>query len=173
VRRTTLLFGSLYRCAFQRKPVPDFIQQLFGAIGLDLAFGLIGSLSHGRGKRKLGGFQMLRHLLLGIAVMAVSGCMETAGPSFNGPSGALVSTAKCNRSSVGCLQNASQACGGPYQVLDSESHAGGLLADVMAGPVTWYSMTYQCGPSDGKMPAFAFRGPQYVAPAEVNVTVNH
>jgi hypothetical protein len=28
----------------------------------------------------------------------------------------------------------------------------------MPGPVTWYSMTYQCGPSDGKMPAFAFRG---------------
>lgn len=30
------------------------------------------------------------------------------------------------------------------------------MADVIAGPVTWYSLSYQCGPSDGKMPSFAF-----------------
>jgi hypothetical protein len=62
-------------------------------------------------------------------------------------------------SSNTCLQKASQTCGGgPYLVLDSDSHSGGLLADVMPGPVTWYAMTYRCGPSDGKMPTFAFRG---------------
>jgi hypothetical protein len=57
------------------------------------------------------------------------------------------------------LQKASQSCGGgPYQVLDSDSHSGGLVADLMPGPVTWYAMTYRCGQSDGKMPTFAFRG---------------
>jgi hypothetical protein len=105
---------------------------------------------------------MFRHLLLGILAIGLSGCMETAGPSFNGPSGTPVSTAKCSQSSVGCLQKASQTCGGQYLVLDSESHSGGLLADALPGPVTWYGMTYQCGPSDGKMPTFAFRGQQYV-----------
>ena len=111
---------------------------------------------------------MLRCLLLGIAAMSLSGCMETAGSSFNGPSGAAVNTAKCSQSSTGCFQKASQTCGGPYLVLDSESHAGGLLADAMVGPVTWYTMTYQCGPSDGKMPTFAFRGQQFVdSPAVV------
>ena len=88
--------------------------------------------------------------------------METAGPSFNGPSGTAVNTAKCNQSSVGCLQKASQVCGGQYLILDSEGHSGGLLADTLPGPVTWYGMTYQCGASDGKMPTFAFRGQQYV-----------
>jgi hypothetical protein len=109
-----------------------------------------------------GGLQMFRYLLLCIAAIGLSGCMETAGPSFNGPSGAALNTAKCSQSSVGCLQKASQVCGGQYSVVDSESHSGGLLADVLPGPVTWYGMTYQCGPSDGKMPTFAFRGQQFV-----------
>jgi hypothetical protein len=87
--------------------------------------------------------------------------METAGPSFNGPSGARTETANCMYSSTGCMQQASQTCGGPYQVLDSDSHSGGLVADLMPGPVTWYALTYQCGPSDGKMPTFAFKGQQF------------
>ena len=41
--------------------------------------------------------------------------------------------------------------GGSYQILDSESHAGGLLIDAIPGPVTWYTMTYTCGPSDGRL----------------------
>ncbi|MEH2548662.1 hypothetical protein V1283_005307 [Bradyrhizobium sp. AZCC 2262] len=102
---------------------------------------------------------------------ALVGCMETTNQSFKGPSGATVETAKCNQSSTACLQKAAQTCGGPYLVLDSESHAGGLLADTGAGPFTWYSMTYECGRSDGKMPTFAFRGPQYVEPARMNVNV--
>jgi hypothetical protein len=105
---------------------------------------------------------MFRYLVLGVVVAALPGCMETAGPSFNGPSGTPVNTAKCSYSSAGCLKQASDTCRGPYQVLDSDSHSGGLVADVMAGPVTWYSLTYQCGASDGKMPAFAFRGQQFV-----------
>jgi hypothetical protein len=36
------------------------------------------------------------------------------------------------------------------KILNSESHAGGLLADILPGPVTWYTMTYVCGASDGK-----------------------
>jgi hypothetical protein len=104
---------------------------------------------------------MFRYFLLGIAAICLSGCMETTATSFNGPSGAQVSSAKCQYASAGCLQQAAQTCRGPYQVLDSDSHSGGLLADLMPGPVTWYSMTYQCGASDGKMPAFAFRGQQW------------
>jgi hypothetical protein len=29
--------------------------------------------------------------------------------------------------------------------------------DTSPGPINWYTMTYQCGPSDGKMPTFAAR----------------
>jgi hypothetical protein len=115
---------------------------------------------------------MVRYLLLGIAAIVLVGCMETSGASFNGPSGIPITTVKCTQSSVSCLQKASQACGGPYLVLDSESHAGGLLADAIAGPVTWYSMTYQCGPSDGKLPTFAFRGQPYIPPTQVDVSIS-
>lgn len=106
--------------------------------------------------------------------VSLSACMETTGnsSSFNGPSGTPVNTAKCAYSSTGCLKDASETCrGGPYQVLDSDSHSGGLVADVMAGPVTWYALTYRCGPSDGKLPAFAFRGQQFVdSPVVVNTS---
>jgi hypothetical protein len=33
----------------------------------------------------------------------------------------------------------------------SHNHAGGLLADILPGPVTWYAMSYTCGPSDGRL----------------------
>jgi hypothetical protein len=113
----------------------------------------------------------MRNLVILALCGALAGCMETAGPAFNGPSGTPVNTAKCSYSSTGCLKQAADMCRGPYQVLDSDSHSGGLVADVLPGPVTWYSLTYQCGPSDGKLPAFAFRGQQYIPPTQVDVTV--
>jgi hypothetical protein len=87
----------------------------------------------------------------------LSACL-TSSDTFTAPSGATANTAKCSYSPNGCYQQASQTCGGPYLVLDSESHAGGALADALPGPVTWYAMTYQCGPSDGKLPGLPFRG---------------
>ena len=43
----------------------------------------------------------------------------------------------------------------PYAVVDSHSNAGGLLADILPGPVTWYTMVYQCGRA-GAFPQFPF-----------------
>jgi hypothetical protein len=65
------------------------------------------------------------------------------------------------------LGAAAATCTGPYQVIESESHPGRLLENTMPGPVTWYGMTYQCGPYEGKMP-FAFRGGPTVN-ANINV----
>jgi len=104
---------------------------------------------------------MFRIVLFCLAALSLSGCMETTGPSFNGPTGAALNTAKCSQSSVGCLQKASQICGGQYSVVDSESHSGGLVADLLPGPVTWYAMTYQCGPSMEKC-HIRFQGQQFV-----------
>src|ERR1700761_1234790 len=96
-------------------------------------------------------------LVLAFAGLTLSACM-TSGDTFTGPSGAKANTAKCNQSPDGCYKTASATCGGSYQVLDSERHPGGAFADLIPGPITWYVMTYQCGPSDGKLPTFAFRG---------------
>jgi hypothetical protein len=82
-----------------------------------------------------------------------------------GPSGKPLQGAHSARNAVdsptGCYEQATRDCkGGSYQIVESESHAGGLIMDVLPGPVTWYSMSYTCGPSDGRLADFPFRGPR-------------
>jgi hypothetical protein len=96
-------------------------------------------------------------------VIGLSGCVASSD-AVPGPSGKVVQQTKCNGSPNGCLKTAAATCKGPYQVVDSSSNAGGLVADIIPGPITWYRMTYECGPSDGRMPAFAFRGQSYTPP---------
>ncbi len=101
-------------------------------------------------------------LILLCASIFSSGCVTPSVKEFTGPDGKNVKTTKCNKSPDGCYETASASCaGGPYQVLSSESHAGGLVADLIPGPITWYGMTYTCGPSDGRMPDFPMNGPTY------------
>jgi len=99
-------------------------------------------------------------------LLFLAGCSTTSIKEFRGPDGNVIKTVKCSSDRAKCFAQASQSCtdGGSYRALSSESHAGGLVADILPGPVTWYSMTYACGPSDGKMPDFKFGGPQYTPP---------
>lgn len=83
----------------------------------------------------------------------------SAAETVLAPNGKRLHIAKCQINPTSCYAEATSVCRGPYQVLDSESHAGGLLADILPGPVRWYSFLYQCGSSDGRMPSFPFRGP--------------
>jgi hypothetical protein len=102
-----------------------------------------------------------------VAAALFSGCC-LAQQTIIGPSGKPLKPsyrAKC-KSTDDCYAQATRACGGrSYQILDSESHAGGLLADILPGPVTWYSMSYMCGPSDGRLADFPFTGPRYNPPS--------
>src|SRR6516165_2770242 len=88
-----------------------------------------------------------------VAAVLFSGC--GSAQTIVGPSGKPlqpIHRAKCSQSPAGCYEQATRDCrGGSYQILHSESHAGGLLADILPGPVTWYTMSYVCGPSDGKI----------------------
>jgi hypothetical protein len=68
----------------------------------------------------------------------------------------VVNRAKCVQTDA-CFKKAAETCGGPYQVIESESQLYDSGNRIL-GSAIWYSMTYQCGPSDGKMPTFAFRG---------------
>src|SRR5215831_6428470 len=87
-----------------------------------------------------------------VAAALFSGCCSaqtTVGPS--GKPLQPIHRAKCSQSPAGCYEQATRDCrGGSYQILDSESHPGGLLLDILPGPVTWYTMTYVCGAPDGK-----------------------
>jgi hypothetical protein len=97
-----------------------------------------------------------------VAAALFSGCC--LAQTIVDPSGkALEPTrrAKCSLEPIGCYAQAIRECGGgSYQILDSESYAGGLLEDdIFPGRFTWYTMTYRCGPSDGRLADFPFRGP--------------
>ena len=109
---------------------------------------------------------MLRLVSL-LAITVLSGCATTTVKEFQGPDGRAIKTVKCTSDPSKCFGMASQNCpnGGTYRVISSESHAGGIAADFIPGPITWYSMTFSCGLSDGKMPDFNFAGQQYIPPA--------
>lgn len=98
-------------------------------------------------------------------VAALAGC-ATSGEEVPTPSGGTMHQAKCNGSPNECLKSAAKVCKGKYQVLDSSSNSGGLIADIIPGPITWYRMSYSCGATDGRLPTFPFRGQQYT-PAPV------
>lgn len=104
-----------------------------------------------------------------VAAVALTSCVSSQD-TVTGPSGTAIHQAKCSGSPNACFKKASATCKGPYQVVDSHSNAGGIAADILPGPVTWYSMSYQCGQSDGRMPSFPFRGQQYVPPVVVQQT---
>ena len=101
-----------------------------------------------------------------VAAVLFSGCCSAQ--TIVGPDGKPLQGAhgvvKCSQSPIGCYTQAVRVCGGSYQILDSESHAGGVTTDDLPGPVTWYAMSYMCGSSDGRGADFPFRGPHYKPP---------
>jgi hypothetical protein len=101
-----------------------------------------------------------------VIALSATGCATTSVQEYQAPDGTTVKTVKCVSENSKCFAQATQSCSGngTYRVISSESHAGGMLADLVPGPVTWYSITYACGPSDGKMPEFKFTGERYVPP---------
>lgn len=111
-------------------------------------------------------------LIVLIAAIVNIGCATTSLKEFKAPDGSAVKTVKCTSDTSKCFEKASQSCpvDSSYLVKSSESHMGGVLADIFPGPVTWYSMTYSCGVSDGKMPDFAFTGERMTFPMPVAPT---
>lgn len=109
---------------------------------------------------------MKKLVMLSVSIVLLAGC--NAGPqvkSYTGPSGEKESTVRCTRETSACFEKASEACGGgSYRVTNSYRNAGGLWADVLPGPVTWYTMSVICGPSDGLMPQFPLRGSEPAMP---------
>ena len=99
-----------------------------------------------------------------IAMLFVTGCQTAGTESYTGPSGKMVHQTKCKISNVECFKKASSVCKGPYKVISSDTHAGGILADWIPGPITWYTMSYRCGEVDGKQPKFRWKGPKYTPP---------
>jgi len=110
---------------------------------------------------------MHKFIFLYAASLFLTGCAAPSAKVIRGPDGNSLHAITCTSDSTKCLAIASDTCAqtaGSYQVIASHSNAGGAAADLLPGPITWYRMTIACGPSDGKMPTFTFRGPQPVMP---------
>lgn len=115
---------------------------------------------------------MLKTTLISLlSILILSGCGQPKISTIKAPDGSTYKKVKCNKDSNICLEKASSSCDNKtYQVISSHSRAGGLFVDFgVPGPSTWYSLTYKCGPSDGKMPDFKFTGQQYIPPTKINV----
>lgn len=116
--------------------------------------------------KKLCDLSSMKCIFAAALVFLLSACGTSSVSQFKAPDGSAASTIKCSSDTAKCFVQASQSCqsGGTYRVISSQSNAGGLLADIIPGPVTWYSMTIVCGAPDGKMPDFKFVGQQYIPP---------
>lgn len=85
-------------------------------------------------------------MLVGAVGCGGRGVTAVRDPSNGGePGGAEYFKAKCKSDIEDCANDAREQCGGAYTVVHRESHAGGLLADALPGPVTWYTVTFRCG----------------------------
>lgn len=105
--------------------------------------------------------------------LTIAACGPTVS-SYRGPTGELTTTVRCTTDPSKCYRKASSSCnGGTYRVMNSYRNSGGVLADIVPGPVTWYTMSVTCGRSDGVLPNFPLRGkepsmPEYNPPVIIN-----
>lgn len=73
----------------------------------------------------------------------------------SGESGPSYFKAKCKSEIQDCFDDARNQCGGKFTLVHKESHSGGLLADALPGPVTWYTVSFRCGAPAESLLAFA------------------
>lgn len=114
----------------------------------------------------------MKKLLLSSILLMTACSANPPVKSFTGPTGETISTIRCTQETSKCFEKASTTCNGPYRVTSSYRNSGGLIADVMPGPVMWYTMNIICGSSDGKMPEFALRGEEPKMPEFNTVTTS-
>ncbi len=102
----------------------------------------------------------MKRLSVIVFCLMVSGCSSTSQSSFTSPDGRKVEQVKCKGEQTACYNLAQSTCKGSYQVLDSESRAGNIADDTHPAeiPTMWYTMTFACGKSDGKLASFPLKG---------------
>lgn len=117
---------------------------------------------------------MKLHLVIPFFIVLLVGCGATPEvKTFVGPSGEQINTVRCIKDTSACFDKASEVCSlKPYKVINSYRNAGGLYADFIPGPVTWYTMSIVCGVSDGYMPTFPLRGKEPSMPKVQHTSCN-
>lgn len=90
----------------------------------------------------------MKALLLIVVAMTVMACGAAGPRQIFSSSGNVGFTLECTHSRENCLIQAGAMCGSAgYHILNESSHAGGLLADWLPGPVLWFNIQVECGPA--------------------------
>lgn len=99
----------------------------------------------------------LRRLAAGFGILAtLLACGGGSTSHVTAPDGKPALKVKCKGDRADCLEMAGVSCGtSGYHILSEDAHSGGLAADLLPGPVPWWTMVVKCG----KAPA------EHVAPA--------
>jgi hypothetical protein len=82
-----------------------------------------------------------------LAVMLALVACGTGSERVTTASGAQGVKIKCKGDRANCLADAGDACPNGFHIVSEDSHSGGALADVLPGPVPWWTMIIQCGPA--------------------------
>ena len=111
-----------------------------------------------------------------ISVLFIFTALASCGMSKNkatvSSSGVTTHEVKCTGSNNDCMNTANANCPSGFNAVYSDSHAGGILADILPGPITWYELHYICSSSPGTPPAFAWQGPQDMTPVFMEAVGN-
>lgn len=105
---------------------------------------------------------MLKFLLTTVLSVSIMGCAGVK--PYIGPDGEPLYVVKCKFDESQCFNDAAKTCNGPYSIKSTARSTGGLLADALPGPVTWYKMMYACGIGDSVRPNFPHDGRPIVIP---------
>ena len=93
---------------------------------------------------------LMKKILLLLSLLLVVGCVSSSGSAFVSPEGESIYYTKCNVSEEGCLKDIAENCPSGYNTINTETHMGGILADLIPGPVRWWSITYSCKEEETK-----------------------
>jgi hypothetical protein len=109
--------------------------------------------------------KQIKYALIAASIIALNHTdVRAETESAQGPDGRPIHETSCQSSSSDCYKEARATCRGNFQVLDSYSKSGGIFADAIPGPITWYHVTYACGASDGRVARFPHQGGIYEGP---------
>jgi hypothetical protein len=121
-------------------------------------------------------YYYLKILLQFISVLFISASLASCGMSRNkatvSSSGVTTHEVKCTDSANDCMNTANAKCPNGFNTVYSDSHAGGVLADILPGPITWYELHFICSNSPGTPPVFAWQGPQDMTPVIMEAVGN-
>jgi len=95
--------------------------------------------------------------LSGMSIV-LSGCAGNGEVVRASAYGEAAYKTKCTNTPESCIEDAYKRCnGGTFSTIYSDAHSGGIIADFIPGPTTWYALTFKCGGA-GNRPDFAWRG---------------